>query len=139
MVDFDAHLQNVKNQKDELIEEYFPEPSEQRHKFEVFISGYLRQLDSLAAEFSNSSEDQNICPFVIIGSEVEVEDLDTKESFTFTVVGPYKDNIQNGHVSYLSPVGRSLLFKKNGELVTVNAPGGVFNYTIKSIKMPKQE
>ncbi|WP_201764449.1 GreA/GreB family elongation factor [Thermacetogenium phaeum] len=50
----------------------------------------------------------------------------------------YLSTAENGDISYLSPVGKSLLMRKPGEKVMVKAPGGTFCYKIKSIKRPRR-
>ncbi len=71
---------------------------------------------------------------VIFGATVEVEDVDTEESKSFTLLGPDEANFANGSISVLSPVGKALLGKEEGDEVTVEIPRGRVTYEIVSIK-----
>ena len=65
---------------------------------------------------------------VIFGSTVEVEDVDTEESRTYTIPGP-----DEGSISFLSPVGQALLGKEVGDEVSVDIPRGRVTYEIVDI------
>ncbi len=71
---------------------------------------------------------------VIFGATVEVEDVDTGESKNFTLLGPDEANFSNGSISVLSPVGKALLGKEEGDEVTVEIPRGRVTYEIVSVK-----
>ena len=59
---------------------------------------------------------------VIFGSTVEVEDVDTEESRTYTILGPDEAEPAKGSISFLSPVGQALLGKEVGDEVSVDIP-----------------
>lgn len=67
---------------------------------------------------------------VIFGATVEVEDVDSGESKTFTILGPDEADPSRGSISYMSPVGQALLGKEEGEEVTVDIPRGRVTYEI---------
>ncbi len=71
---------------------------------------------------------------IIFGATVEVEDVDTEEVKTFTLLGPDEANFATGSISVLSPVGKALLGKEEGDEVTVEIPRGRVTYEIVSIK-----
>ncbi|MGI9953240.1 GreA/GreB family elongation factor [Moorellaceae bacterium AZ2] len=132
------HLIEVEEGKSKLIEQYFPKPSKERNEFEKLIEDYIKQIEQLIRNVNKSQSAGDKVPFVTIGSEVEVQDLSDQEQriFKYHIVSPFYDNVNEGTVSYLSPVGKSLLLKKVGDEVEVKAPGGVFRYRIKSIRLP---
>ncbi len=70
--------------------------------------------------------------FVDIGSTVIIDD-GTRKS-TFTIVGGYESNPNNHTISYLSPIGKALMGKKEASSVTVLTPSGAVVYTIVSIR-----
>lgn len=70
---------------------------------------------------------------VFVGSKVTIKDLETKETFTYQIVGFAQADPDNGRISDESPVGRALLEKKKGETVHVEVPVGVISYKIMSI------
>ena len=126
------HLVNVEEGKKELLEEYFVEPSIERNELETILDTYIDQLNEFVRNVQIVEDAGNELPFVIIGSEVKVQDLDSQEIYHFRIVSPFED-CGFDDASYLSPVGKALLLKKVGEVAVVKAPGGVFQYEIRAI------
>jgi len=129
------HLVNIEEKKRNIIDYYFPHFSKEREEFEKYFEEYIRQIDQLIRK---SVKGQTACdnlPFVTIGSEIKVEELTEHKIYMFRLVSPFDENIGMDDVSFLSPVGKSLLLKRIDDEVTVNVPDGIFNYKIKSIKL----
>jgi len=75
-----------------------------------------------------------------IGTLVEVTDLDQKQAEKFTILGAWDSDPEKGIISYLTPVGQSLLNHKPGDEVEVPVEGGKKRYrldTIAAYKMPE--
>lgn len=70
---------------------------------------------------------------VMFGATVEIEDVDTGESRTYTLLGPDEADPAKGSISVLSPVGKALLGKFEGDEVAVEVPKGRVQYEIVSI------
>lgn len=129
------HLVNIEDDKKKLIEEYFPHPSKERTRFSNVLDNYIARIDFLIKNnISVGESTDNSFPFVIINSEVEVQDIGTNEIIKFRIISPFNNKDVND-VSYLSPVGRSLLLKGVGDEVTIDTPGGKLSYKIQSIKL----
>ncbi len=60
---------------------------------------------------------------VLFGCTVTVENAEGEEK-VFSIVGADEFDAGRGHVSWTSPVGRALLGKSAGDLVSVATPGG---------------
>ncbi|HEX7087545.1 MAG TPA: nucleoside diphosphate kinase regulator [Vicinamibacterales bacterium] len=60
---------------------------------------------------------------VTMNSEIELKDLDTGETMTFTVVFPYQANFEQGRVSVLAPLGTAVLGYRAGDVVEWTVPG----------------
>ena len=71
---------------------------------------------------------------VHILSEVQIKNLKTSKIFNYTLVSAEEADFQAGKISITSPVGQGLMGKKNGEKVKVNAPAGILEFEILSIK-----
>lgn len=69
----------------------------------------------------------------IFGATVEIEDSNTGEVRTWTLLGPDESDPAKGSISILSPVGQALLGKEEGDEITVDAPKGRIQYEIVSI------
>ena len=72
---------------------------------------------------------------VAMGSKVTVTKMGkVKKKLTFTVVGEFESNPEEGKISSSSPVGLALLGKKKGEDIVVKAPAGELHYHIEEIQ-----
>lgn len=69
-----------------------------------------------------------------VGTTVMLEDEQTKERFTYTLVGPDEADPTNGKLSIASPLGKTLLGKKKGEQFTLTLPNALVPYRVISIE-----
>lgn len=60
---------------------------------------------------------------VFFGATVELED-ETGTRSTYLLVGEDESDLKSGRISWRSPVGRALLGKRAGDVVTVRRPAG---------------
>ena len=67
-----------------------------------------------------------------IGMRVELELTDGSETLAYHLVGPSEVDPLEGRISYLSPVGASLLAKRAGDTVDVETPAGSETYRVLS-------
>ena len=67
---------------------------------------------------------------VIFGATVELEDVDSGEAKTYTILGPDEADPSKGSISILSPVGQALLGREEGDEVSVEIPRGRVTYEI---------
>lgn len=129
------HLVEIEESKNKLLGEFFPRPSKEREEFEILIENYIKQVDELIRKAKKSSKAGDELPIVTIGSEVEIQNLPNMETHKYRIIAPYRGSVKDGDISYLSPVGKSLLLRKVGDVIEVKAPGGIFHYKIKSIRL----
>jgi transcription elongation factor GreB len=71
---------------------------------------------------------------VFFGAEVSLENEDDGSKVTYQLVGPDETDLKSGKISVDSPVGRALLGKKAGDVVTVNRPKGEVELSVVAIK-----
>lgn len=57
-----------------------------------------------------------------------------KKQLTYTIVGDLEANPANGKISLLSPLGKALNGKKEGNIIEIETPSGKITYSIVSIK-----
>ncbi len=67
---------------------------------------------------------------VTLGSKVQLQLKSSNKKFTYSLVGQYESNPEDGKISIESPVGKSLLGKKKGDQVIIKTPAGEKNYLI---------
>ncbi len=75
--------------------------------------------------------------FVSFGTTVEIHDNKSNEDFTYTILGPWESDIENGILSYLSPRGQNLMDAKAGETRQFTINEVDYDWTIKSITAAK--
>lgn len=68
---------------------------------------------------------------VDVGSTIVVKTKSGEKKYT--IVGPHEADPMQGRISNESPLGQAFLGKKEGDKVSVKAPAGVIEYTIKDI------
>jgi transcription elongation factor GreA len=70
----------------------------------------------------------------MFGSTVMMEDLQTRDVATYTLVGPYEADVQAGTISVASPLGKALIGKEEGDEIKVQTPKGVRNFEILEVQ-----
>lgn len=70
----------------------------------------------------------------IFGATVTVEDMETGDQKTFTLLGPDEADHTKGTISIESPVGRALLGKQEGDEVSVQVPKGRVDYEVITVE-----
>jgi transcription elongation factor GreA len=89
-----------------------------------FVHARLSHLRSRLAKLSQIDLSKVPRDRVGLGSRVEVQDAETKERETYELVIPDAMDMDAGHISVASPLGRALLDRKAGESVPVRLPAG---------------
>ncbi|MBS0233619.1 MAG: transcription elongation factor GreA [Proteobacteria bacterium] len=64
------------------------------------------------------------------GATVALEDEDSGEKVTYTIVGDTEANLRDRKISISSPIGRALIGKAKGESVDVTTPKGTRTFEI---------
>ena len=98
-----------------------------------FVEGHIQELEQTlkrAKVIENSKSNPDV---IQIGSEVIAREEGFEEE-EFNIVGSKEANPQNGKISYESPIGKSLLGHRVGDIVRVPTPGGFTNFIIIKIK-----
>jgi transcription elongation factor GreA len=98
-----------------------------------FLEGKIQELKTKIAladviDPSKISQDR-----IAFGAKVIIMDLSTDEQKTFVLVGPEEADAKNGRISISSPVGRALLNKEIGDVVTIKAPAKIMEYEVLEI------
>jgi transcription elongation factor GreA len=71
---------------------------------------------------------------VVFGATVDVLELDNDEEHTFRIVGEDEADTKQGLISVTSPIARCLIGKSEGEVVSVQTPGGVREFEILEVR-----
>lgn len=96
------------------------------------IHWLTRRLESITVVESRTGP----ASMVYFGAYVDVEDEHGAPA-TYRVVGEDEIDLENGSISWRSPMGRSLLKKRVGETVVVVRPRGQAELTVVAIRYSK--
>jgi transcription elongation factor GreA len=100
-----------------------------------FIEGRIAELESkLAAAQVIDPTAVEAEGRVIFGATVELEETASGDTVTYQIVGDDEADIDHGLVSISSPIARALIGKTEGDVASVQAPGGAREYEIISVK-----
>lgn len=99
-----------------------------------WIEGRVQELEDKIAraqiiDTSKLSGDQ-----IKFGATVTVLDEDTETESTYKIVGDDEADVKSGKISLSSPIARALINKEAGDIVEVNAPGGMRSYEILKVE-----
>ena len=94
-----------------------------RIRFKQRVLEFARVLDT-----SRLSSDS-----VGLLSRVEMINLATNATMTYTIASPHEANLREGKISIKSPIGQALLNKRVGDVVEVTVPAGVMKLRIEKI------
>lgn len=118
-----------------ILEQYYPVLTSGREEFLDRITQYVRKLNQVVQEITVREDASHEFPFVVLGSCVEMEDMEDSALYRYRIVCPSKRSLEQGCVSLVSPIGTALLLKKVNEEVSVETPGGVYRYRIRSVTL----
>jgi transcription elongation factor GreA len=95
-----------------------------------FVRVRLGQLKQRLADLSLINFDKIPRDRISLGSTVVLFEVEKNEEVTFTLVTSEDANVANGLISTSSPIGRSLLNKREGDTVEAKIPSGIRTFEI---------
>ena len=100
-----------------------------------FIEGRIKHLEG---ELSHAQvidiANLSVGDKVVFGATVQLADADSGEERSYQIVGDLEADIKQGLIAISSPVARAMIGKNEGDLITIEAPGGIREYEIVSVK-----
>ena len=100
-----------------------------------FIEGRIKHLEG---ELSHAQvidvATLSVGDKVVFGATVELADADSGEERRYQIVGDLEADIKQGLIAISSPVARAIIGKHEGDVITIEAPGGIREYEIVSVK-----
>jgi len=69
----------------------------------------------------------------VFGSSVLLENSNTGKRVTYQLVGSKDSDINEGRLSIGSPLGKAIIGKSIGDIISINAPGGKRSYKLLNI------
>ena len=98
---------------------------------QAFIETRVQDLEyKLANADIIDPETLEIGDKAVFGCTVVLENVDSGDEVKYQIVGPDESDIQNGKISFSSPLGKAIIGKEIGAEINVNVPGGRRIYEI---------
>lgn len=97
------------------------------------LQAHVRWLGQLLAGLAET-DDLELRPGVVgFGSTVTAVDLDSNDEVSFTLMPGSSIDVAANQVSLESPVGKALIGRRAGDVVTVHTPGGTRRFRIRVV------
>jgi len=71
---------------------------------------------------------------VIFGSTIKLKDLEVNKEITYKLVGQDEADIKKNLIFFKSPIGKALIGKDKGEMITVDTPSGEKSFEILNVE-----
>lgn len=101
---------------------------------QAFIEGRILTLEKQLRNATIIDESQRSTDTVSLGSTVVLKDLELGDILEYEIVGSMEADPIEKKISNESPVGKAVLGKKIGSIVTVEVPAGNLEYEILDIR-----
>ena len=96
-----------------------------------FIEGRIAEIEGkLAAAQIIDPAKVDAGGRVVFGATVDLEEEGGGHRVTYQIVGDDEADLKQGLISISSPMARALIGKESGDVVDVQAPGGVKSYEV---------
>lgn len=102
-----------------------------------FIEGRIREIQGKLShaeviDVASLSGDR-----VTFGATVKILDFEDDTEKTYMIVGDDESDLNEGKISYSSPIAKALIGKEEGAEVVIKAPGGAREVEILSVSFKK--
>ena len=98
------------------------------------VEGRIKELEHGVKYATIIEENKTASVKSTIGDCILVCDLATNEECRYTIVDPREVNVAKGKISIVSPLGKALLGRVDGDTVEINVPAGKLRYQVKHIE-----
>jgi len=95
-----------------------------------FVEGRILELEEILKRAKMIEQIEKEPGTIQIGSEVIVREEGYDEDELYAIVGSKEADPDKGKISYESPIGKSLLNHRVGDIVRVKTPEGFINFKV---------
>ncbi len=100
-----------------------------------FIEGRIKQIE---AKLSNTQivdvTTIDAKGKIVFGATVDLLDVELDKQSTYRIVGEDEADINQGLISYSSPIARAIIGKNEGDEISFSAPGGEKHYEVIDVR-----
>ncbi len=97
---------------------------------QAHIAGHMASIDDKLGRAQVIETKGQTPDKVRFGVTVVLQDIETQDEVTYTIVGEDEADAPAGRLSVTSPVARALMNKEAGDEVTVNVPKGIREFEV---------
>ena len=98
------------------------------------LEGRIREIEATLKSAVIIAEKEKPAPKANIGNRIVLYDMASGEELRYTLVGPREVDPSQGKISNLSPIGKAIIGRRQGEVVEITVPAGKLRYQIKQIE-----
>ena len=98
------------------------------------IEARIEEIEKILKNAEIVDEDEVDLGTINIGCQIKILDIEFDEELIYKIVGSTEANSLKGKISNESPVGKALIGKKVGDLVSVETQVGVVQYKVLDIQ-----
>ncbi|WP_130471477.1 transcription elongation factor GreA [Candidatus Magnetaquicoccus inordinatus] len=95
-----------------------------------FNEGRIKEIETRLSNAEVIDPAQIRSNKVVFGATVVIVDVETDSETTYQIVGVDEANLEQGMISFTSPMARALIGREMGDSVVVRAPGGDRHFEI---------
>jgi transcription elongation factor GreA len=95
-----------------------------------FIEGKIMELEAKIGQAEVIDPAKLSGERVVFGATVTLEDANSGDENTYTIVGEDESDVKQGRISIASPMARALINHNVGDEVRVKVPGGIRTFEI---------
>ncbi len=100
-----------------------------------FLEGRIASIESALADAQIIDvKSLNADGKIVFGATINLMNLNNDDEVAYQIVGEMEADIEKKLISITSPIARALIGKKEGDVVEVQAPGGIVEYEILEVR-----
>ena len=97
---------------------------------QAFIEGRILTIEKMLENYGLIEESKRNDGVISVGNKVKIRNINTGDEYEFAIVGSPETDPSSGKISRNSPLGKSLLGKKKGDIINTKVPAGIIKYEI---------
>ena len=103
------------------------------------LESRIHEIEQILKNVEVIDEESFDSETINFGCTVHFEDMDSKQEYVYKLSGSTEADILGGSISNESPIGAKLMGARVGQVITVDAPNGKYNYKILDFYIKQDE
>jgi transcription elongation factor GreA len=98
------------------------------------IDGRIKELETISKTATIINQSDKPRSRVTVGNTVTLLGVVSGKIQRYTIVGPKESDPAEGKISHVSPIGKAIIGRKEGDIVEVIIPSGKIHYRIEKVE-----